>query len=305
MFTDAAGRSFPELAAQPGAVLTSAELAERGVSRDRITAQCAAHRWQRWGRAIVLHNGALSRRQQWLVARLNCGPHAVLTSFTAAEAHGLQGWEREVIHVLGPPGAHVLQLPGLRIKLHRTRHWSAVSAAGVVQSLSAALIIAAGSFASARPACGLLAAAVQQRLTGAEELEQELAAASRLRHRPVLIAAVADIGQGSQALSEIDFYALCRRHRLPLPDRQTIRREPSGRRRYLDASWRRADGRLVVAEVDGALHLTVRRWWDDQLRHNELSLGDALVLRFPSAVVRTEPTLVAAQLRRALQLTGT
>ena len=31
--------------------------------------------------------------------------------------------------------------------------------------------------------------------------------------------------------------------------------EPSGRQRYLDASWRRRVGRLIVAEVDGALHL--------------------------------------------------
>ena len=111
---------------------------------------------------------------------------------------------------------------------------------------------------------------------------------------------MADIGQGAQALSEIDFHTLCRRYRLPAPDRQTVRREPSGRRRYLDASWRRSDGRLVVAEVDGALHLAVRRWWDDQLRQNELSLADALVLRFPSVLVRTEPGRVADQLRRAL-----
>jgi very-short-patch-repair endonuclease len=81
-----------------------------------------------------------------------------------------------------------------------------------------------------------------------------------------------------------------------------VRRDRSGRRRYLDAAWRRADGKLVVVEVDGALHLTPRRWWDDQLRQNELSLADALVLRFPSAVVRAQPELVTDQLRTALRL---
>ena len=171
---------------------------------------------------------------------------------------------------------------------------------GIVHRFPAALLLAASTFESARPACGILAAGVQQHLTTADELEQALQAAPRLRHRAKLLAAVADIGQGSQALSEIDFFRLCRRYRLPLPDRQAIRREESGRRRYLDASWRRYDGRTVVAEVDGALHLTVRRWWDDQLRQNELALSDAVVLRFPSAVVRTEPAKVAAQLRRAL-----
>jgi very-short-patch-repair endonuclease len=80
-----------------------------------------------------------------------------------------------------------------------------------------------------------------------------------------------------------------------------VRAEPGGRRRYLDAEWRCRDGRVVAAEVDGALHLTPRRWWDDQLRQNELTIAGTLVLRFPSAVVRAEPALVADQLRRLLR----
>ncbi|MDT4934176.1 MAG: hypothetical protein QOK11_2068 [Pseudonocardiales bacterium] len=53
-------------------------------------------------------------------------------------------------------------------------------------------------------------------------------------------------------------------------------------------------------EVDGALHLTPARWWDDQSRQNDLVLAGTIMLRFPSVVVRTEPDLVAAQLRRLL-----
>ena len=78
--------------------------------------------------------------------------------------------------------------------------------------------------------------------------------------------------------------------RLPVPLRQVVRVEPSGRRRYLDATWRRA------------LHLAPGTWWDDQLRQNELVLADELVLRYPSVVIRSEPALVARQLRRALHL---
>jgi hypothetical protein len=48
------------------------------------------------------------------------------------------------------------------------------------------------------------------------------------------------------------------------------------------------------------VHLTARRWWDDQLRQNEIALSDALILRFPSVIVRAEPDLVVSQLRRAL-----
>jgi hypothetical protein len=162
--------------------------------------------------------------------------------------------------------------------------------------------VAAGSFAAPRPACGILAAAVQQRLVTVERLRSELDLNPRLRHRRILRAALADIAQGSDALSEIDFARLCRRFGLPAPTQQFVRRERSGRRRYLDATWRRRDGRLVVVEIDGALHLAVDRWWRDQLRQNELAVADALVLRYPSVVVRTEPELVARQLRQALLL---
>lgn len=147
-----------------------------------------------------------------------------------------------------------------------------------------------------------MAAAVQQNRVRAEDLEVAITGFPRLRHRALLRLAIADIGGGSQALSEIDFVRLCRRHGLPDPTRQAVRREPSGRRRYLDASWRRRDGRLIVAEVDGALHLAPKRWWDDQLRQNELALADALVLRFPTVIIRTDDALVADQVRRALWL---
>lgn len=295
MVTAAAERAL--LGARP-AVRSRAELAAIGIDRFQIRAQCAARRWQLIGRAVVLHNGSLTLRQRWRVAQLNCGPRSQLTAFTSAEAHGLRGWERAAVHVLVPRGTPRPKLAGVPVSLHRRRTWT--EPAVRVQALPAALLLASSSFELARPACAILAAAVQQRLTTAAALAAAIGDEPTLRHRAVLVAAIADIGQGSQALSEIDFYALCRRYRLPLPERQTIRRDSTGRRRYLDASWRRSDDRLVAAEVDGALHLAVRRWWDDQLRQNELSLSGALVLRFPSIVVRTEPELVAAQIGRAL-----
>jgi hypothetical protein len=137
-------------------------------------------------------------------------------------------------------------------------------------------------------------------LVTAPQLIDALNAAPRVRHRSLLLSATRDIAQGAEALSEIDFARLCRRHGLPEPIRQAVRDEPSGRRRYLDSEWKRPDGRRVVAEVDGALHLIARRWWDDQLRQNELMIAGDLVLRFPSVVMRCEETLVVDQLRRAI-----
>jgi hypothetical protein len=141
---------------------------------------------------------------------------------------------------------------------------------------------------------------VQQRLTSPQRLRSAVIAVPNLRHRRALLHAVGDIEMGAEALSELDLVQLCRRHGLPLPIQQSVRVEPSGRRRYLDAEWRLADGRRVIVEVDGAVHLAPRRWFDDQLRQNELALTGSLILRYPSVVVRTEELLVVGQLRRAL-----
>lgn len=284
-------------------ITTWHRLVVAGVSPARIRAQFAAQRWRRWGYAIALHNGPLTRQQRWFVARMHGGTRALLTGFTAAEAYGLRGWEREPCDVLQLSGHGSPRCP-VPIVRHRVRCTDGVlrHRRYPLHAPPQALLVASASFAMPRPACGILAAAVQQRLVTAGGLAEALAGAPRVRHRAVLCAAVADIAQGADALSEIDFGRLCRRNGLPAPQRQTVRRVAGGRRRYLDATWTRRDGKLVVAEVDGAVHLTTSRWWADQLRQNEVALTDALILRFPSVVVRTEELVVARQLRRALLL---
>lgn len=300
MTTNAALRALPD---SDRKVFAPRELFRRGISGSQLTANLAANRWQRVGGAIVLHRGTLTRDERWRAALINSGRGNVLTAFTAAELLGVKGWERNDIHVLGPRGAVLAHAHGLPIKLHRTRSWPPMRAGSLAcQALPDALVVAAGTFPHARPGCGLLAAAVQQQLVPASALRTALDVAPRVRHRAALRLAVADIAGGADALSEIDFGRLCRKAGLPMPERQTVRRDSFGRRRYLDATWRRADGRLVVVEIDGALHLSPRRWWDDQLRQNELVLGDALVLRFPSVVVRAEEATVMSQVRRALGL---
>lgn len=299
MSTAAAARSLPHLAA----VITAGDLYGWGVTRSQIRANLAAHRWRRFGRAILLHNHDPTKQDWWDIARVNCGPRSVLTAFTVAEALGLRGYERDEVHVLAPPGTRRPHVDGLRLRLHITKAWSDADVLRPgIHRLAPALVRAASTYRLPRPATGLIAAGVQQRLVRPDDLAAALDAAGRVRHVGLLRLAVADIAQGAEALSELDFVRLCRRHGLPEPELQRVRPDSQGRRRYLDASWRRRDGRLVVVEVDGAVHLVPRVWFDDQLRQNELVLADSLVLRYPSVIVRTEEALVAAQLRRALWL---
>lgn len=281
-------------------VVTRADLIRSGCTYSQIAARVAAGRWQPVGQAIVLHNGPLTRRQRWRVALLNCGPRSVLTAFTALEALDLGGWERDTVHVLAPAGT---ARPAVRdLRLHRTALLAVdeVLAARRCHRAAPAAVLAASTFRSARPAVGLLAATVQQWLTSAVGLRAALARATRTRHRAALLAAVDDIEMGARALGEIDFARLCRRNALPEPTRQAVRVEPSGRRRYLDAEWQLPGRRRLVAEVDGAIHLSPQGWFDDQLQQNEITLTSSVVLRFPSVVVREEEPIVVAQLRRAL-----
>lgn len=240
--------------------------------------------------------------QRWTAARLHGGPGALLTAFTAAQACGVEHWERDTVHVLVQAGTRVRDGCPIPIRVHYIPRLGRRDATpgSFVHCLPDALLRAAATFPTPRPGCGLFAAAVEQRIIAATELAGALERAPRQRHRRALWYAVADIAQGSDALSEIDFVRLCRTHHLPPPAQQVVRVDTAGRRRYLDATWRRRHGRLVVVEVDGALHLVATRWWDDQLRQNELALADALVLRFPSVVVRTDPDTVAEHLRRAM-----
>ena len=286
----------------PFLVTTAADLHAAGVTRAQVNAQLRARRWQRWGHAIVLHNGPLSREQRWQVARVHGGPQAVLTAFTAAQSFGLRSWDRRETHLLLPRGARVVHGSPVPLRIHRVRDWERVRHHDTFRHCCAdALLVASANLPSTRSACGVLTSAVQQRIVTPEALRDALSRSLRVKRRRLLMMTVADIEQGADALSEIDFVRLCRRYGLPKPRQQQVRQDPSGRRRYLDATWTRFDGRLVVVEIDGAVHLDQGRWWDDQLRQNDIVLDDdAIVLRYPSAVVRAEPAFVAGQLRRAL-----
>ncbi|SOD71605.1 uncharacterized protein DUF559 [Jatrophihabitans sp. GAS493] len=302
MLTRSALRSVPD--AYDETVQTPSDLYRQGWTRDSVRAQLQARRWQRIGRVVVQHNSLLTADERVRAVVLHHGPRCVATSFTAAEQHGLTGWHRDEVHVLVPRGARIRPLPEIAAVVHFVADWrrQQLSQTQLLHRPAPALIVAASGMRSPRHACAILAAAVQQRVTETDALHRSLAAAPTTRHHAVLAHAIDDIGQGTEALSEIDFLALCRRFRLPLPEHQAVRVDATGRRRYLDAEWVRRDGTRVIVEVDGAIHLNAQHWIADQLRQNALAISGSVILRFPSVVVRTEPRYVAAQLREALQL---
>ncbi len=101
-------------------------------------------------------------------------------------------------------------------------------------------------------------------------------------------------------LGEHECATLCRRHGVPEPTRQAVRRGPGGRW-YLDVCW---EPWGVVVEIDGIQHEWGTNIVSDALRHNALALERALVLRLPLLGLRVAPEDFFAQVAAALASRG-
>ncbi len=245
----------------------------------------------------MLHSGPLSQQQQRWAAVLAQPSVAALAGETAAIAHGLTWSGGEDIHVVVPAGSHFPTLDG--VVLHVSRRFSATDVHPVrtppIVRVERALIDAAAWSPRARTACGFLAAGVQQRLTTAPRLIDELGLAGLVNHRKLLWHCLADIEGGAQSLAEIDMGKVAAGAGVPLPLRQAVRLDARGRRRYIDVDFGGFD-----AEVDGALHLRPLSYWEDMSRQNDIVIeGGRPMLRFSSLALRIDVPTVHRQLRAA------
>lgn len=290
-----------DLAARQHAVLHREQLRAHGIGMAQVRAAVVAKRWQIVGRtAVILANAPLNIRQREWVAVLLPTKTAALAGLSAAAAAGLRGFEPDQVHILV---AHdtCTRLPSW-VKVHESRRFSAADvhrAQGPPRTSASRSVIDAATWSgSARRACALLCAAVQQRLMTPGRLRRELHHAGAIRHAAIMRAVLGDISGGGHTLAEIDLAPLARQAGLPPPRRQALRREHDGKTRYLDAEFDLPDGTVLAVEVDGSVHLQPLVWWDDMSRQNELVIGGRSVLRYPSLTIRLEPQAVIDQLRR-------
>ncbi|MDQ3417043.1 MAG: hypothetical protein M3474_08150 [Actinomycetota bacterium] len=272
------------------------------MSEDYLQAQLQARRWQEWGpHAIVCHNGPLTRRQRLRAAAITVGDKGGLATRTALELHGFSGFDDPAdgrLHVVHPRMSTVPSMPDLVV--HESRRLvpgDLVVRQGIRATDAARSAIDMCAWQpSPRFAYAVLAAVVQQRLTTARLLTERLDAAGAIRHVRHMRAAIADIGAGAQTLGEIDIARVCRRHGLAEPHRQRMRRDSSGRRRYLDCEWDCDDGTVLVLEVDGLHHLEAAHWVRDMQRERAFVRPDRRVLRCANVELRVDPTDLVADL---------
>lgn len=291
-------RAAVDRAAEHDGVLTMGRLRGLGYDHAAISREVENDRWTRLGtHTIALHTGTLSTaalrwRAVWEVAE----DVALVDGVTALQWAGLTGYTEDVVHVSVPRGAQCPRVDGVRVHRVTRRPGESVGAGLPRTRVEVAALRGAAWARSDRQAALVLCMVVQQRLTTGRRLLDTLPAVRNRGRRPFVRRVLRDVADGAQSLGELDFAALCRRHGVPPPDRQVLRRTARGRI-YLDVRWR---GSRFVVEVDGAGHRVGLAVTDDNLRQNEVVLGDDRVLRIDLVGLRVHEVAFMQQVRRAV-----
>ncbi len=281
-----------------GGVLPRWRLVGLGYDHRAVTREIDQERWTDLGvHTVALHTGAVSdegllHRAVWETA----ADVALVDGASALLATGLTGFTEDVVHVSVPRNARCARVDGVRV--HRvTRTARDVSLPGVPRPpVEVAALRAAAWCRTDRQAALVLCLVVQQRLTTPRRLQDALRVVRNRGRRPFVRQVLRDLADGAQSLGELDFAAICRRHGVPEPHRQVVRRTTRGRI-YLDVRW--AGSRLVV-EIDGAGHRVGLAVTDDNLRQNEVSLTGDVVLRIDLVGLRVHEASFMAQVLRGL-----
>lgn len=265
-----------------------------------VRTQVRAGRWAVRSPVVVsTFTGELSREQVAWLGVLHAGPPAIVGGYTALERHGLKGWPRDDITILVDEEAHLEPLDG--VAWVRTRRpldlWHSTRHELPMARVEPAALLCAAYEPGWRTAQGLLAAVVQQRLTTASKLREQMERMKPLKRAPAFRVVLTEIEGGAGSLAEIGVTRMCRYHGLPRPHRQRRRRDAAGTWRYTDCEWDLPDGSVLVLEVDGAFHMEVEHWEGDIQRQRRLTTPGRLIVRCTSREVRDEPFALAADLR--------
>ncbi len=292
---------WAELADRQDGMIARRQLLPLGIDHHRVRNQFVAHRWApRSSTVISTFTGPLAFRQRLWLAVLHAGGTSLVGGLSAASVHGMRRWDREEICVLVEDQLVLDALPGVRWV--RTRRpldsWRDPGSVLPLCRLEPAVLLFAGYTRSPRTAQGVLAAAVQQRLSTPAALLAWIDRMQPLRRAADFRRTLTDIAGGAQSIGELDMARICRRFGLPLPRRQVQRRDAAGRIRFTDCEWVLADGHVVVLEIDGAFHMDVDHWEDDMIRERRLSGPGRTIVRCTTRELRDQPGTVVSDLRR-------
>lgn len=263
------------------------------------------HDWHRVGSRTVFYGRMPpSAEQRRIICCLEAGPQAILGGVAALEEAGWGHRGDGKVDVMVPRGnrASRRELPAC-VRLHYVNDLPVVLGAVRRTTSSRAVVDAAAWARSDREASFIVTSTLQRQLVTAASVTSTLAGRANVRRSGVIREIVAEFVRGAHSMGELDFVRECRKRGLPEPDRQVPRRDSAGRRRFTDAEFLRADGRVVMVEVDGVGHMSAKAWLADMDRHNDLTIStEALVLRVSAWQLRHDPEAFFARLSQALGL---
>lgn len=309
-----------ECALSTHGIVTRGMLATVGISRH------SARRHVEAGRLLPLGPHTLRvtagpwcpHRSPIVAAVLDAGAGAWADGGGALLLAGLTGWRPTAIDVCTTAGRYLPRgpssdagcatalgddgnLPALTVRYHRLREQPRLLGSAAPRAHPAAAAVRAASWArSDREAAFVLSATVQQRLARVDDMAAVLETLGRTPRRRRIAELLVDIRGGSESVGELDFVRECRRRRLPLPDRQVVRRHSRGHYR-LDVLWEAAG---LAVEVDGAHHFVGDQPTSDALRQNDLVVEGIRVMRIPRIALRVDPEPFFAQIERYLRAHG-
>jgi hypothetical protein len=162
--------------------------------------------------------------------------------------------------------------------------------------LEPGVLLWAAYSAPPRPAHGVVAAVIQQRLTTPERMISWVDQLKPLRRAKPFKRTLGDIAGGAHSGSEPDVRRMCRRFGMRLPDRQRPRGGRGGKRRWTDCEWDLPNGTTLVLEVDGSFHIEVSAWSADLKRARRITTATRIVVRCTAYEIRHESEEVATDL---------
>jgi hypothetical protein len=289
----------------PASIITRAELQRIGVTRAALEAKLRTGRWRRiFPRVYATHSGTLRRDELLQAVLAYAGTDAALSHETAAALHRMKPTgKKKMVHVTLPDKRRIADQPGLTV--HYSRRWPSSDRTRVrglaVTTAQRTVLDLAGAAKTAGTAAAVVIDAVGSRRTTSERIRLLAESWPQFRNRDVILDVVTEAADGAHSPLELRHAVVCRRHALPVGDRQ--RREVlAGRVSYMDELLVPCD---IVAEFDGkAGHSSALDVFRDHKRDNANAELGRSVLRVGWVSVLDEPCDVAAQRLRMLRRKG-
>ncbi len=262
----------------------------------------------------VDHTGPLTWQQRAWAAVLACWP-AALDGWSAIRAHEGPGRRsvpagRQEIEVVVPHDRRPAPVTGVRVRRSRGYHEA------VQPNLSPprlryddAILDLADRAPDGLSAVAVLADACGSRRTTADRLLRRLRDLRRLARRELIVAVLADVGDGTCSVLEHAYLVRVERaHGLPRGLRQVADVAADGRRMFRDVVYGGGRGEArwrQVVELDGRLfHDSATARDRDLERDLDTALGGADTVRLGYGQVLGRPCLTAVKLGRLLRLRG-